>query len=336
MTGRRADCYSPPTVSRAQVQQSVTLGRKRIPVMLRDSLTLYDAGMEWHGAWVCCEAQIGDASVILHVPPPLLVALTDQQEAAIGTVAAEVQVLTGLLSLADCFAALEKKLQADIRFLKIINRLHSPDSINCVVDVRGQRWPVALQAPAPVMQHLMALWPIVPLPEAEVFLRTSLRMGSTPLSLRIVSSLSPGDVVLLESGNPERATLLIENYAHAPARWHEDKGWQLETAIQYPLKKENPMAKQEEEGRSEHSPDGLTDDVVSEMDIPVTISFEMGHKTVTLAQLRDLGPGSVLELASPVSMPIGLYVGGRKIGQGELVDVEGTAGVRVKRIFGRE
>lgn len=96
------------------------------------------------------------------------------------------------------------------------------------------------------------------------------------------------------------------------------------------------MAEREDEGRSEHSPDGLTDDVASEMDIPVTLSFEMGHKTVTLAQLRDLGVGSVLELASPVSMPIGLYVGGRKIGQGELVDVEGTAGVRVKRIFGRE
>lgn len=336
MTGRRADCYSPPAVSRVQVQQSVTLGRKRIPVTLRDSLTLYDAGMEWQGAWVCCEAQIGDASVTLQVPPPLLAALTGQQEAAIGTVAAEVQVLSGLLSLADCFAALEKKLQANIRFLKIINRPHSLAGINCVVDVRGQRWPVALQAPAPVMQHLMALWPIVPLPAAEVFLRTSLRVGSTPLPLRIVSSLSPGDVVLLERGSPERATLMIENYAHALARWHEDNGWQLETAIQYPLKKESPMAEREDEGRSEHSPDGLADDVESEMDIPVTLSFEMGHKTVTLAQLRDLGVGSVLELASPVSMPIGLYVGGRKIGQGELVDVEGKAGVRVKRIFGRE
>ncbi|GAN61992.1 type III secretion system cytoplasmic ring protein SctQ [Acetobacter indonesiensis] len=336
MTDNRADCYRPPAVSRAQVRYNAMFGRKRIPLTLCDGITLHDGGLEWRGAWVCCEARIGGVSVTLHVPPPLLAALSEQQEAVIGTVTSEVQILTALLSLAECFATLEKKIGTEIRFLKIVNTARSPDGIKCALNVRGERWPLVLQAPASAIQSLMLLRPVAPLPEEEVFLRTFIRMGSTPLSLPVVSSLCPGDVVLLASGSPEKATFMIENHAYACMGWHEDNGWHLETAIQYPLKKEGRMAEREEDGRAEHISDGSDENMASEMDLPVTISFDMGHKTITLAELRDLGPGSVLELTSPVSMPIGLYVGGRKIGQGELVDVEGAAGVRIKRIFGRE
>ena len=86
---------------------------------------------------------------------------------------------------------------------------------------------------------------------------------------------------------------------------------------------------------SEPAQDGDATEAAHEDDIPVRLCFDLGRLDMTLGELRRLGPGAVLELPAPADAAISLTVGGRCVGQGELVEVAGHAGVRVVRILGR-
>ncbi|MCC6746296.1 MAG: type III secretion system cytoplasmic ring protein SctQ [Deltaproteobacteria bacterium] len=67
--------------------------------------------------------------------------------------------------------------------------------------------------------------------------------------------------------------------------------------------------------------------------LPVQITVEVGRVQVMAAQVLDLGPGDVLTLERPVSAEVELRVGGRLVARGELVDVEGEAGVRLLEVY---
>ena len=68
-------------------------------------------------------------------------------------------------------------------------------------------------------------------------------------------------------------------------------------------------------------------------DIPVTLVFEAGRRELTLGELRRLAPGAVLDLGRGASEPIDIRANGRRIGSGELVEIDGALAVRVLRIF---
>ena len=68
-------------------------------------------------------------------------------------------------------------------------------------------------------------------------------------------------------------------------------------------------------------------------DVPVTLTFEVGRLSVQLGQLRRYGPGSVVELGRSRQELVEIAAGGRPIGQGELVEIEGAVGVRIVRLF---
>ncbi len=63
--------------------------------------------------------------------------------------------------------------------------------------------------------------------------------------------------------------------------------------------------------------------------LPIKLRVEMGRIQITLAQLSELGPGAVLELHKDARGPVALWVEDRKIGEGELVSVDGQLGVRI-------
>jgi len=59
------------------------------------------------------------------------------------------------------------------------------------------------------------------------------------------------------------------------------------------------------------------------------LSVELGKVSLSLLSLADIKRGYVLELAQKPGDPVDLVVGGKAIGRGELVNVEGELGVRV-------
>lgn len=83
--------------------------------------------------------------------------------------------------------------------------------------------------------------------------------------------------------------------------------------------------------------DGMTTDGASEgqtllPEIPITLRVELGRVSMTLAQLSDLGPGSVLELHRGAESPVSLLVADRVVGQGHLVSLDNGLGVRISNL----
>ena len=64
-------------------------------------------------------------------------------------------------------------------------------------------------------------------------------------------------------------------------------------------------------------------------DVPVEVEVQLGKKTLTIAQILELGPESVIRLARSAGDNIDILVGGALIGYGEVVIIEDAVGVRI-------
>lgn len=71
-------------------------------------------------------------------------------------------------------------------------------------------------------------------------------------------------------------------------------------------------------------------------ELSMALNVRCGTLNLTLGELRNLGPGSVLGLTGYAPGLAGLYYGDRPIGQGQLVEVDGRLGLQLSRVlFGR-
>lgn len=64
-------------------------------------------------------------------------------------------------------------------------------------------------------------------------------------------------------------------------------------------------------------------------DVPVQVVAVLGKKTISVKDLIGLRIGQVIDLARPVNEAVDLVAGGKLIGKGELVDIDGKLGVRI-------
>ncbi len=65
------------------------------------------------------------------------------------------------------------------------------------------------------------------------------------------------------------------------------------------------------------------------LDVPVTLSMEVGHAKVPIRNLLQLNQGSVVELDRTAGEPLDVYVNGTLIAHGEVVVVNEKFGVRL-------
>jgi flagellar motor switch protein FliN/FliY len=86
-------------------------------------------------------------------------------------------------------------------------------------------------------------------------------------------------------------------------------------------------------------PDGGPDedktatDLAPVFDVPVNISAVLGRASLSVAQLLQLGQGSVLELDRKVGEAIDIYVNNRLVARGEVVIVDERLGVTMTEII---
>jgi type III secretion protein Q len=66
--------------------------------------------------------------------------------------------------------------------------------------------------------------------------------------------------------------------------------------------------------------------------LPIALSTRIAVGRANLAELRDLAPGQVLPLETPVGESCRLIADGAVIGAGELVEVKGQLALRVTRL----
>lgn len=63
--------------------------------------------------------------------------------------------------------------------------------------------------------------------------------------------------------------------------------------------------------------------------LPVKVDFELGHLQLSLAQLRTIGPGVLLQIEGASPSSVSVLSSGRLLGHGEIVDVNGQLGIRI-------
>lgn len=68
------------------------------------------------------------------------------------------------------------------------------------------------------------------------------------------------------------------------------------------------------------------------LDSPVVVRVEMGAVSMTAREWAELGPGDVIETGRRIAEPVVLRVAGREVARGELVNLEGELGVRIREL----
>jgi flagellar motor switch protein FliN/FliY len=68
------------------------------------------------------------------------------------------------------------------------------------------------------------------------------------------------------------------------------------------------------------------------MDVSMRVSVELGRSRLTVEEVLQLGPGSVVELDKLAGEPVDILVNERLIARGEVVVVDENFGVRVTEI----
>ncbi|MCA0356105.1 MAG: flagellar motor switch protein FliN [Proteobacteria bacterium] len=74
-------------------------------------------------------------------------------------------------------------------------------------------------------------------------------------------------------------------------------------------------------------------DLAPVFDVPVNISAVLGRAHMSVAQLLQLGQGSILELDRKVGEAIDIYVNNRLVARGEVVVVDERLGVTMTEII---
>jgi flagellar motor switch protein FliN len=97
--------------------------------------------------------------------------------------------------------------------------------------------------------------------------------------------------------------------------------------------KERPVMSPTSPAPDRPGPAGAAGAAAAPLDVPVTLSVELGRVSLTLAQLADLKPGDVVELSRHSRAPVELTSGGRLVARGELILIDTELGVRVTSVF---
>lgn len=185
-------------------------------------------------------------------------------------------------------------------------------------------------------------------PLADIQFEFPVILGATRLRLMEYRQLARGDVVLLREHGllssaeaadreaPKGSLQLADTdpITYLPGHILPEPGhWKFRLANKTPRTASDTMTSPDENAPDDHE---SGDDEVGEtalLEAPeTTLEVRLGSATLGLRELGELSSGQVLTLDRQVGADAELVVDGRVIGRGELVDVEGEIGVRIRHI----
>ncbi|MBK7858921.1 MAG: flagellar motor switch protein FliN [Archangiaceae bacterium] len=71
------------------------------------------------------------------------------------------------------------------------------------------------------------------------------------------------------------------------------------------------------------------------LDVPLSVTVELGRTRMTIQELLSLGPGSVVELDKVAGEPLDIVVNDRLVARGEAVVVNDKFGIRITDIVSK-
>jgi flagellar motor switch protein FliN/FliY len=70
------------------------------------------------------------------------------------------------------------------------------------------------------------------------------------------------------------------------------------------------------------------------LDVPVSLSIELGSCQLPMREVLQLSPGSVVQLDKPADAPVEMSVNGKLIARGEVVVIEDRFGLKITEVLG--
>lgn len=164
-----------------------------------------------------------------------------------------------------------------------------------------------------------------PVPHHHLPVLLRAEIGSATLSRQELNSLQPGEAILLEHSWVTQGGQL----------WLGHGGWGLfvcsrdgQLVVTQRFQMTEVRMNDDIDGPAG---DGLRgDDMPVALDaLPVRLQFDLGQRTMPLAQVSELQVGQVLDLARPLSQAVSIRANGALIGLGELMEIGGRIAVGI-------
>ncbi|HET6468614.1 MAG TPA: type III secretion system cytoplasmic ring protein SctQ [Geminicoccaceae bacterium] len=178
-------------------------------------------------------------------------------------------------------------------------------------------------ASLPLLAQLLELLPAAPVEAAELPLELACRVGCSMVTLRELEALRPADLIVVErTGVGQSVVDLVVGRALAfPAKVDHNTATITDRPRRLMAEETGPAGEPEIAGELES--------------VPITLVFELGRVQVPLGELRTLAPGFSFDLGKDLRAPVDILANGRKIGSGELIQIDERIGVRVSQLFER-
>jgi type III secretion system YscQ/HrcQ family protein len=163
----------------------------------------------------------------------------------------------------------------------------------------------------------------------------SYTLGSLSLTLAEMSTLAPGDLVVLPELASDLVILRVQGRAHAFRLIAEN--WVClgrEVTERYRL----TLDAVERTSTMSHEHEFAEKPITGLAELGVVIDFDLGRMSLPLAQVQTWQPGTVVSIEPPPLNPgveVTIRANGQIIGIGDLVRIDDRIGVRITRLLSR-
>ncbi len=131
----------------------------------------------------------------------------------------------------------------------------------------------------------------------------------------------------------EEAEDPIEEETPEPVSQDESEEPQQDEPEELPNEEQETTPEEESDNLEELPPrfhtEAVEEDPTPFTDLPIMMTVELSRVQLNVKQVIEMRPGSTLELPEPKQNSVDLVVEGKKVGQGELIKVGETIGVRI-------
>lgn len=234
-------------------------------------------------------------------------------------------------TLSDGLAAVERATGVGVA-LRQVTRLAAPDWPDGILLLHirslGAQAIVGVSASMP-----LASSPLPPpswIGEAHLPLRLPIVLGEVPLTVADLQSLIAGDVVLLPTSTPGEGLRV-----HLPVTARHALSASIDGDRLTFLDRGNFMSTDVSEPGDAAQPAASSLPAVPVEEVTLKVVFDLGEIELSLPEVRALVPGQVIDLGRLPTQAVRVSVNGRRIGTGEIVEIEGRLGVRLLELAGR-
>ncbi|MFZ1341826.1 type III secretion system cytoplasmic ring protein SctQ [Thiothrix eikelboomii] len=174
----------------------------------------------------------------------------------------------------------------------------------------------------PLIQERLRFWPSdTELQWENLEANLFLEIGTATVSVQEVNHFEPSDIILLDNNSFRRDGLIrlrLNTLLYCGAQLIAEPNRQITITTDWNIMSDNDQKQSVQQINQ----------------LPVQLSFDLGQKTLSFNEVKQLRPGYVIDLSQSLPEVVQIRAQNKLIGTGELVDISGRIGVRILSLFG--